>query len=112
MKLTPPPSGRRPGAGTPCTHPKPSGPRHAAGIGEPEARAIAVAPTETLRRVADHPKYGCLNVNASLLPPIGAPRHPAADHGRLPEKGVPIMCAWERIDTGGMLLKHWRRFRR
>jgi methionyl-tRNA formyltransferase len=58
------------------------------------------------RRVLEIPKYGCINIHASLLPRWrgAAPIHRAieADDG---ETGVTIMQMEEGLDTGPMLLK-------
>ena len=54
----------------------------------------------------DTPKYGCLNIHASLLPRWrgAAPIHRAIEAGD-PETGVTIMQMDAGLDTGAMLLK-------
>jgi methionyl-tRNA formyltransferase len=57
------------------------------------------------RSVLDIPKYGCLNIHASLLPRWrgAAPIHRAIEAGDA-ETGVTIMQMEEGLDTGPMLL--------
>jgi len=52
----------------------------------------------------DYPKYGCINVHASLLPQYrgGAPIHKAIIDGQK-ETGVTIMYMVEKLDAGDML---------
>lgn len=56
------------------------------------------------RSVLDIPKYGCINIHASLLPRWrgAAPIHRAIEAGD-PETGVTIMQMEEGLDTGPML---------
>ena len=57
------------------------------------------------RSVLDIPKYGCLNIHASLLPRWrgAAPIHRAVEAGDA-ETGITIMQMEEGLDTGPMLL--------
>ncbi len=57
------------------------------------------------RSVLDIPKYGCINIHASLLPRWrgAAPIHRAIESGDA-ESGVTIMQMEEGLDTGPMLL--------
>lgn len=59
-----------------------------------------ILPTEMIR----YPKYGCINVHASLLPKYrgGAPIHKSIIDGQ-PETGVTIMYMVEKLDAGDML---------
>jgi methionyl-tRNA formyltransferase len=59
------------------------------------------------RSVLDIPKYGCINIHASLLPRWrgAAPIHRAIEAGDA-ESGVTIMQMEEGLDTGPMLLTH------
>ncbi len=52
----------------------------------------------------EYPRYGCINVHASLLPAYrgGAPIHKAIMDGQ-PETGVTIMYMVEKLDAGDML---------
>jgi methionyl-tRNA formyltransferase len=56
--------------------------------------------------VLDTPKWGCLNIHASLLPRWrgAAPIHRAIEAGD-PETGITIMQMDEGLDTGAMLVK-------
>ncbi|PTG55988.1 methionyl-tRNA formyltransferase [Staphylococcus chromogenes] len=56
------------------------------------------------KAVLDHPKYGAVNVHASLLPKYrgGAPIHQAIIDGES-ETGVTIMYMVERLDAGDMI---------
>ncbi|MDY0405929.1 methionyl-tRNA formyltransferase [Virgibacillus sp. 179-BFC.A HS] len=56
------------------------------------------------REVLEAPKYGCVNVHASLLPKLrgGAPIHYAIMQG-YEETGVTIMFMAEKLDAGDML---------
>lgn len=58
------------------------------------------------RSVLDIPRYGCLNIHASLLPRWrgAAPIHRAIEAGD-EETGVTIMQMEEGLDTGPMLMK-------
>lgn len=58
------------------------------------------------RSVLDIPRYGCINIHASLLPRWrgAAPIHRAIEAGDA-ETGVTIMQMEEGLDTGPMLLK-------
>ncbi len=55
----------------------------------------------------DHPKYGCLNIHASILPRWrgAAPIHRAIEAGDI-ETGVTIMQMDAGLDTGDMLMAH------
>jgi len=56
--------------------------------------------------ILETPKYGCINVHASLLPELrgGAPIHYALIQGK-PKTGVTIMYMVEKLDAGDMLTK-------
>lgn len=56
------------------------------------------------KALLDYPKYGCINVHASLLPKLrgGAPIHYAILQGEK-ETGVTIMYMVEKLDAGDML---------
>ncbi|WP_409174574.1 methionyl-tRNA formyltransferase [Brevibacillus fortis] len=58
------------------------------------------------KKLLDAPKYGCINVHASLLPKYrgGAPIHKSIVEGE-PETGVTIMYMVEALDAGDMLSK-------
>ncbi|MGE5704805.1 MAG: methionyl-tRNA formyltransferase [Clostridia bacterium] len=58
------------------------------------------------KRLLDAPKYGCINVHASLLPKYrgGAPIHKCIVEGER-ESGVTIMYMVEALDAGDMLSK-------
>src|SRR5690625_4159058 len=54
--------------------------------------------------VLDSPKYGCINVHASLLPELrgGAPIHHAILEGKK-ETGITIMFMVKKLDAGDIL---------
>ncbi|MFK9092374.1 methionyl-tRNA formyltransferase [Bacillus salipaludis] len=56
------------------------------------------------RKLLDAPKFGCINVHASLLPELrgGAPIHYAIIQGKK-KTGVTIMYMVEKLDAGDML---------
>lgn len=56
------------------------------------------------KQLLDRPKYGCINVHASLLPELrgGAPIHYAVMQGKK-ETGVTIMYMAEKLDAGDIL---------
>lgn len=56
------------------------------------------------RELLDTPKYGCINVHASLLPEYrgGAPIHQALIDGKK-ETGITIMYMVEKLDAGDIL---------
>ena len=58
------------------------------------------------KEILDMPKYGCINIHASLLPKYrgAAPIQHAILNGET-ESGVTIMQMAEGLDTGDMLLK-------
>ncbi|ATF14318.1 methionyl-tRNA formyltransferase [Brevibacillus porteri] len=58
------------------------------------------------KKLLDAPKYGCINVHASLLPKYrgGAPIHKSIVEGEA-ETGVTIMYMVEALDAGDMLSK-------
>ncbi|MFN2746177.1 MULTISPECIES: methionyl-tRNA formyltransferase [unclassified Bacillus (in: firmicutes)] len=58
------------------------------------------------KKLLDYPKYGCINVHASLLPELrgGAPIHYAILEGKQ-KTGVTIMYMVEKLDAGDMLSK-------
>lgn len=57
-------------------------------------------------QILDKPKYGCINVHASLLPKLrgGAPIHKAIMYGYL-KTGITIMYMDKGMDTGDMISK-------
>ncbi|MDA7025913.1 methionyl-tRNA formyltransferase [Bacillus sp. CLL-7-23] len=57
-------------------------------------------------KLLDYPKYGCINVHASLLPELrgGAPIHYSILEGKQ-KTGVTIMYMVEKLDAGDMLAK-------
>lgn len=58
------------------------------------------------KQVLDFPKYGCINVHASLLPELrgGAPIHKAIING-LEKTGITIMYMDEKMDNGDIVAK-------
>ena len=56
------------------------------------------------KEILDYPKYGCINVHASLLPKLrgGAPIHHAIIDGYA-KTGITIMYMDEKMDTGDMI---------
>ena len=58
------------------------------------------------KAILDAPRYGCLNIHASLLPRWrgAAPIHRAILEGDT-ETGITIMQMEEGLDTGPMILK-------
>lgn len=56
------------------------------------------------KEILDYPKYGCINVHASLLPKLrgGAPIHRAIIEGHA-KTGITIMYMDEHMDTGDIL---------
>ena len=56
------------------------------------------------KEVLDYPKYGCVNIHASLLPKLrgGAPIHKAIING-YDETGVTIMYMYEKMDSGDII---------
>lgn len=56
------------------------------------------------REILDYPKYGCINVHASLLPKLrgGAPIHRAIIEGHK-ETGITIMKMKEKMDAGDII---------
>ncbi|MDJ1631682.1 methionyl-tRNA formyltransferase [Bacillus velezensis] len=58
------------------------------------------------KRLLDGPKYGCINVHASLLPELrgGAPIHYSILQGKK-KTGVTIMYMVEKLDAGDMISK-------
>lgn len=56
------------------------------------------------KKLLDAPKYGCINVHASLLPELrgGAPIHYAIIQGKK-ETGITIMYMVEQLDAGDMI---------
>jgi methionyl-tRNA formyltransferase len=72
---------------------------------EHDAMVVAAYGLILPRSVLDIPKYGCINIHASLLPRWrgAAPIHRAIEAGDA-ETGVTIMQMEEGLDTGPMLL--------
>ncbi len=58
------------------------------------------------QKILDAPKYGCINVHASLLPELrgGAPIHHAIIQGKK-ETGITIMYMVEKLDAGDIISK-------
>lgn len=58
------------------------------------------------KELLDSPKYGCINVHASLLPELrgGAPIHYSILQGKK-KTGVTIMYMVEKLDAGDMISK-------
>jgi methionyl-tRNA formyltransferase len=56
------------------------------------------------KEILDYPKYGCINVHASLLPKLrgGAPIHRAIQYG-YKETGITIMYMNEKMDSGDII---------
>ena len=56
------------------------------------------------KKLLDYPKYGCINVHASLLPELrgGAPIHYAIMQGKN-ETGITIMYMVEQLDAGDII---------
>ena len=56
------------------------------------------------KEILDYPKYGCINVHASLLPKLrgGAPIHKAIIYGEK-ETGITIMYMSEKMDAGDII---------
>lgn len=56
------------------------------------------------KEILDYPKYGCINVHASLLPKLrgGAPIHRAIIEGHK-ETGITIMKMKEKMDAGNII---------
>lgn len=56
------------------------------------------------KALLDYPKFGCINVHASILPKLrgGAPLHKAIIYGEI-ETGVSIMYMDEKMDTGDII---------
>ncbi len=56
------------------------------------------------KAILDYPKYGCINVHASLLPKLrgGAPLHKAIIYGEK-ETGITIMYMDEKMDNGDII---------
>lgn len=71
----------------------------------PEVIAVAAYGKILPRTILDLPKYGCINVHASLLPRLrgAAPIHHAVLRGER-SSGVTIMKMDEGMDTGDMLV--------
>lgn len=73
---------------------------------EPEVIVVAAYGRILPQRVLEMPKYGCINIHASLLPAYrgASPINACILHGEQ-EAGVTIMQMDAGIDTGDMLLK-------
>ncbi|MBI1892061.1 MAG: methionyl-tRNA formyltransferase [Burkholderiales bacterium] len=71
---------------------------------KPDVMVVAAYGLILPRSVLEIPKYGCLNIHASLLPRWrgAAPIHRAIEAGDV-ETGITIMQMDEGLDTGGML---------
>lgn len=56
------------------------------------------------KEILDYPKYGCINIHASLLPKLrgGAPIHRAIIEGHK-ESGITIMKMSEKMDAGDII---------
>ncbi|MEE5991992.1 MAG: methionyl-tRNA formyltransferase [Oscillospiraceae bacterium] len=73
---------------------------------QPDCIVVAAYGQILPKEILNLPKYGCINVHASLLPKYrgAAPIHYAILNGEK-ESGVTIMQMAEGLDTGDMLLK-------
>ncbi len=73
---------------------------------QPDCIVVAAYGQILPKSILELPKYGCINVHASLLPKYrgAAPIHYAILNGEK-ESGVTIMQMAEGLDTGDMLLK-------
>ena len=71
---------------------------------EPDVIVVAAYGKVLPKEVLDAPKFGCVNIHASLLPAYrgAAPIHRAVIDG-CEKTGVTIMCMEEGLDTGDML---------
>ena len=74
---------------------------------KPDVAVVAAYGRILPKEVLEAPKYGCLNIHASLLPKYrgASPINAAVLYGDQ-ETGVTIMQMDEGLDTGDMLLKH------
>lgn len=72
----------------------------------PELIAVTAYGRLLPKEMLDYPRYGCINVHASLLPKYrgAAPINWAVINGE-PESGVTIMHMAEEMDAGDMILK-------
>ena len=70
----------------------------------PDVIVVAAYGKVLPKEVLEAPKYGCINIHASLLPAYrgAAPIHRAVIDG-CEKTGVTIMCMAEGLDTGDML---------
>ncbi len=70
----------------------------------PDVIVVAAYGKVLPKEVLETPKYGCINIHASLLPAYrgAAPIHRAVIDG-CEKTGVTIMCMAEGLDTGDML---------
>lgn len=84
-------------------------PEQQAPLAEADVDVLVVAAYGIIlpQAVLDLPRYGCLNIHASLLPRWrgAAPIHRAIEAGDA-ETGITIMQMDAGLDTGPMLLKH------
>lgn len=73
----------------------------------PDVAVVAAYGRLLPQAVLDIPKYGCLNIHASLLPRYrgASPIQAAVLHGD-PETGITVIQMDAGLDTGDMLLKH------
>ena len=73
---------------------------------KPDVAVVAAYGRILPKEVLEAPKYGCLNIHASLLPKYrgASPINAAVLHGDA-ETGVTIMQMDEGLDTGDMLIK-------
>lgn len=73
---------------------------------KPDVMVVAAYGLILPRSILDIPKYGCINIHASLLPRWrgAAPIHRAIEAGDM-ETGITIMKMDEGLDTGPMLLR-------
>ena len=71
---------------------------------KPDIIVVAAYGQILAREILTMPKYGCINIHASLLPAYrgAAPIHRAVMNGET-STGVSIMCMAEGIDTGPVL---------
>lgn len=73
----------------------------------PDVVAVAAFGQILPEKILDLPRYGCINVHASLLPAYrgAAPIHRAVMNGEK-ETGVTIMQMDAGLDTGDIILQH------
>lgn len=73
---------------------------------EPELVVVAAFGQLLSKEILDIPKYGCINIHASLLPRLrgASPIQQAVIDGDC-ESGITIMMMDEGLDTGGIIMQ-------